>query len=73
MWAMKSGYLPIRHAVLEVPEFKKYLTENPNFRAFVEQMEYGQAQRRIVQSQTEVFENITRHSLKQLRKQQSAE
>ena len=57
MWAMKSGYLPIWHAVLEVPEFKKYLTDNPNFRAFVEQMEYGQAQRPIDYGGLE----ITRH------------
>jgi ABC-type glycerol-3-phosphate transport system substrate-binding protein len=46
-WAMESGYLPIRHAALEVPEFQDYLTKNPNFKVFVEQMEYGQAQRPI--------------------------
>ena len=46
-WSIKSGYLPIRHAVLKVPEFQNYLDENPNFRVFVEQMEVGQAQRPI--------------------------
>jgi multiple sugar transport system substrate-binding protein len=46
-WSIKSGYLPIRHAVLNVPEFQKYLDENPNFKVFVEQMEVGQAQRPI--------------------------
>lgn len=44
-WSMESGYLPIRHAALEVPEFKEYLTRHPAQRAFVEQMEYAQAQR----------------------------
>ncbi len=46
-WAMTSGYLPIRHAVLQVPEFQKYLEENPNFKVFVDQMEYSQAERPI--------------------------
>lgn len=46
-WSMKSGYLPIRHAVLNVPEFQKYLEKNQNFKVFVEQMEVGQAQRPI--------------------------
>lgn len=46
-WSIKSGYLPIRHAVLNVPEFRQYLDENPNFKVFVEQMEVGQAQRPI--------------------------
>lgn len=46
-WAMESGYLPIRHAVLDVPEFQKYLDENPNFKVFVEQMEVAQAERPI--------------------------
>ena len=46
-WAMKSGYLPIRHAVLKVPEFQKYLEENPNFNVFVQQMEVGHVQKPI--------------------------
>lgn len=46
-WAMTSGYLPIRRAVLDVPEFQEYLKENPNFKVFVEQMEVGQAERPI--------------------------
>lgn len=56
-WAMRSGYLPIRHAVLKVPEFQKYLEDNPNFKVFVEQMEVGQAQRPIDYGGLE----ITRH------------
>jgi ABC-type glycerol-3-phosphate transport system substrate-binding protein len=57
-WAMKSGYLPIRHAVLNVPEFQKYLTENPNFKVFVDQMEYGHAQRPIDYGALEITHNV---------------
>ena len=46
-WAMKSGYLPIRHAVHNVPEFTKYLEENPNFNVFVQQMDIGFIQKPI--------------------------
>ncbi|HEX2963723.1 MAG TPA: extracellular solute-binding protein [Ignavibacteriales bacterium] len=46
-WAMKSGYLPIRHAVKNVPEFQEYLNKNPNFKVFVDQMEVGVAQKSI--------------------------
>ena len=46
-WSMKSGYLPTRHAVMEVPEFKKYLEDHPNFSVFVNQMEVGQAIRPV--------------------------
>jgi multiple sugar transport system substrate-binding protein len=56
-WAMRSGYLPIRHAALEVPEFKKFLTENPNFKVFVDQMESGYAMKPIDYGGLE----ITRH------------
>ena len=44
-WSMRSGYLPIRASVLELPEYQQYLEENAAHRAFVEQMEYAQAQR----------------------------
>jgi ABC-type glycerol-3-phosphate transport system substrate-binding protein len=58
MWSMKSGYLPIRHEALNVPEFKAYLDKNPNFKVFVEQMEYGQAQRQLDYGGLEVSRNI---------------
>ncbi len=57
-WAMKSGYLPIRHAVHDVPKFQKYLTENPNFKVFVDQMDVGQAQRPIDYGALEVTQNV---------------
>lgn len=47
MWAMKSGYLPIRKAVIKIPAFQDYLKKNPNYKVFVDEMEYGQAQRSI--------------------------
>lgn len=44
-WSMKSGYLPVRRSVLDIPEFQKYLDEHPNFKVYVEQMEYAQSRR----------------------------
>jgi multiple sugar transport system substrate-binding protein len=57
-WSMKSGYLPVRHAVLNVPEFKKYLDEHKNFKVFVEQMEVGRAQKSIDYGGLEVSRNL---------------
>jgi multiple sugar transport system substrate-binding protein len=44
-WAMKSGYLPVRQSVRQVPEFAEYLEKHPNFKVFVDQMDVAQAQR----------------------------
>jgi ABC-type glycerol-3-phosphate transport system substrate-binding protein len=44
-WSMKSGYLPVRESVLDVPEYQAYLDENPALRAFVEQMSNAGTQR----------------------------
>lgn len=57
-WSMKSGYLPIRHAASEVPEFKEYLNAHPNFKVFVDQMEVGQAQRPIDYGGLEISRHI---------------
>ncbi|UCE06982.1 MAG: ABC transporter substrate-binding protein [bacterium] len=46
-WAMKSGYLPVRRSVMNIPEFRKYLDTHPNFKIFVQQLEYSQAARPI--------------------------
>jgi len=46
-WSMESGYLPIRQSVVDVPEFQEFLQENAPQRAFVEQMQFAQAQRPI--------------------------
>lgn len=29
MWSMRSGYLPVRHAVHDIPEYRRYLDEHP--------------------------------------------
>jgi len=42
-WSMKSGYLPIRKAVNLDPSFKEYLAQNPNLKAYVDQLEVSQA------------------------------
>jgi ABC-type glycerol-3-phosphate transport system substrate-binding protein len=57
-WAMKSGYLPIRSAVLDVPEFQEYLKENPNFAVFVHQMDVGYVQKPIDYGGLEITRNI---------------
>lgn len=46
-WCMSSGYLPIRRAVSDIPDFQKHLDQNPNYKVFVDQMEVGQAERSI--------------------------
>jgi multiple sugar transport system substrate-binding protein len=43
VWSMKSGYLPIRHAVLKIQEYVDFLEQHPGLKAYVEQMDYGQS------------------------------
>lgn len=57
-WSIKSGYLPVRHAVLKVPEFQEYLKKNPNFKVFVDQMEVAEAQKPIDYGALEITHNI---------------
>ena len=74
-WAMKSGYLPIRKAVLEVPEFQAYLKSHPNFRVFVESMAFGQAERPIdfgnIEIQRHIADAIEKSTVGNLDVQQS--
>ena len=42
-FCMKTGYIPVRKSVLEVPEVKKFMEENPDYRVAFEQMKYGRA------------------------------
>lgn len=44
-WSRRSGYLPVRHAALELEDYQQYLAEHAAHRAFAEQMEVAQAQR----------------------------
>ncbi len=57
-WAIKSGYLPVRRAVLKVPEFQEYLKKNSNFKVFVDQMEVAEAQKPIDYGALEITHNI---------------
>lgn len=58
-WAMKSGYLPVRHSVKDIPEFKNYLNEHKNFKVFVDQMDVGQIQRPIDYGGLEISRHIS--------------
>lgn len=53
-WSQRSGYLPIRASVTEVPEYRAYLETNPGLKAFVEQMAVARAQRPIEYSALEI-------------------
>lgn len=41
-FSMKTGYIPVRKQVLEVPKFKQYLEEHPEAKVPIEQMEFSQ-------------------------------
>jgi ABC-type glycerol-3-phosphate transport system substrate-binding protein len=75
MWSMKSGYLPVRHAVKTIPEFQQYLTDHPNFKVFVDQMEHGQAQKPIdyygLQISRHIAEAIEKATLGQMEVRQA--
>ena len=75
MWSIKSGYLPVRHAVKAIPEFQQYLTDHPNFKVFVDQMEHGQAQKPIdyygLQISRHIAEAIEKATLGQLEVRQA--
>jgi multiple sugar transport system substrate-binding protein len=43
LWSMKSGYLPVRHAVKNVKEYQEFLSANPSMKTYVDQMDVGQA------------------------------
>ncbi len=58
MWSMKSGYLPIRHAVREVPEYKAYLETHPNLRTYVLQMDVAQAANPIDYNPLKISRNL---------------
>lgn len=39
----KTGYIPIRKSVLQLPEVQKFMEENPEYKVAFEQMKYGEA------------------------------
>lgn len=42
-WSIRSGYLPVRHAVLHVKEYTEYLQTDPALRVYVESMDVAVA------------------------------
>lgn len=57
-WAMTSGYIPVRKDVIQIPKFVKYLEDHPNFKVFVEQMDFAQAQRPIDYGGLQIYRHI---------------
>lgn len=47
MFSMKSGYLPVRRSVREREDYQNFLANDPALKAFVDQMEWGQARRPV--------------------------
>ncbi len=46
-WSMKSGYLPVRHAVTRIKEYQDFLEANPGLKVYVEQLDFGQSPRPV--------------------------
>jgi len=42
MWSMKSGYLPVRRAVHDIPEYREFLDKNQALKAYVDQLDVAQ-------------------------------
>lgn len=47
IFSIKSGYLPVRKSVLKLKSYQDYLITDPALKAFVDQMQYGQAREQI--------------------------
>lgn len=58
LWSMKSGYLPVRHAVTQIKEYQDFLAANPGLKAYVEQMEVGQSPRPVDYHGLEITANL---------------
>jgi len=40
-WTQASYYLPTRRSIIKLPEFQKFLSENPNYDKIIAQLEYA--------------------------------
>ena len=58
MWSMKSGYLPVRHAVRDVAEYRLFLEHNPALKAYVDQLDVGQAPNPVDYESLKITRNI---------------
>ena len=57
-FSMQSGYLPVRHSVLERPEYQAHLEEDWGLRAFVEQIPMTRPRRRIDDYHVEINRHV---------------
>ncbi|HEY6952776.1 MAG TPA: extracellular solute-binding protein, partial [Bacteroidota bacterium] len=58
LWSMKSGYLPVRRGVTAVKEYQDFLKTNQALKAYVDQMEFGQAPNPIDYQSLKITRNI---------------
>ncbi len=47
LWSMRSGYLPVRHAVTKIKAYQDFLQAHPGLRVYVEQLDYAQSPRPV--------------------------
>ncbi len=50
----RSGYLPVRKSVLQLPEYRKYLETDAPLKAYVDQMDVGRARQPIDRHRVEI-------------------
>lgn len=55
---MKSGYLPVRKSTLEIDEYKLFLANDPQMKAFVDQIAIGRSRSPIDRYKVEINQCI---------------
>lgn len=58
MFSKESGYLPVRRSVLELPEYKSFLENDPAMKSFVDQIAISKARANIDYFRVEINQNI---------------
>lgn len=58
LWSMKSGYLPVRKAVMQLKDYQQYLKTHPRFAVYVNGLEYGRTPRPIDYNELEISRHI---------------
>ncbi len=58
LWSMKSGYLPVRRAVMNLKGYQEFLKAHPRFAVYVNELKYGRSPRSIDYSGLEITRNI---------------
>jgi ABC-type glycerol-3-phosphate transport system substrate-binding protein len=57
-FSINSGYLPVRKSVLEMDSYKQFLDNDPQMRAFVEQMQIARARVNLNSFRVEINQHI---------------